>query len=953
MAVGISEILTFNRKCTVVVGLLFAVIFFCLIMVPSQANNDGGGDGHVVTGANNDTAELWFEVSTLVVVIETSPENMTTNVEIDTNITATFSEPMNSSTLNNSTIKVYIQEMIAGETFEDTVGTWNSTNFQGFIYTEQLEISPQPIDYSNRIIGEGNITYSTQPLLKDYQIYANEGIEVQGLGNYSVMGWLGDECVVIDKWVVSDLVFEQNSTDTKTLHTYHPFFQTWDLGDGYSLKLLELSEDGNEARLALYNSSGEINNSLCQNQSAWIFTTDTGLVDDVTLFVTYLKKVNTTHIELKYTWLMSQDIIEINMGSGPDIFKTYSTYESIYLESDEDVLLTRGTTTSLFDDFKFEVEDTAYVTYRLIHQTETPVEGDIFYNSSSRTVTFDPVSNLNENTDYFSLITTGAKDLAGNGLTEDYIWTFRTVDAAPPKIISVTLNDTVVQTGAPIEVNVSATDENGIVSVTADGIPLIPTGDYYVGTITAGTSPVIVIVTDEAGNLATDTSATYTIDDTEPELALKLITEGNVRILYINSSEPLSNCTVNNVKCTNSSSKNWSEILEDSREYIIIATDFARNEALRNLTLEIGEINETSHNQTNYSTVNVTLNITTTQYVNESNITICEYDENPVGSLNATKVSLLGINKFVQIEVDSELNDSIGTVRISINYSDADLTGIDEDSLKLHVWNASIEKWEELEPSGIDKVKTIVWGELNHLSLFSILGEEPTEEVVKKDNNGGGGGGGASGELYENIACSETDRQYVTQNSDICYSFDLDCNIVQYVNFTCLTSAGRIATKVEILNDTSTLVDNPPSDIVYKNLNIWVGNAGWATERNIDDATVVFTVEKSWITENNIDESSIALYRYSDDTWHKLVTKKIAESANSMQFEAETPGFSPFAVTGKKTGEPRVEGIIEPTVTAEKTPIPKPTEKKGIPGFNIFAGLSVLLIAVQLLRKKE
>ena len=146
----------------------------------------------------------------------------------------------------------------------------------------------------------------------------------------------------------------------------------------------------------------------------------------------------------------------------------------------------------------------------------------------------------------------------------------------------------------------------------------------------------------------------------------------------------------------------------------------------------------------------------------------------------------------------------------------------------------------------------------------------------------------------------------------------------------------------------------PQPNEVFRNLNIWVGNAGWATERNIVDATVVFTLGKSWITGNSIDKSSIALHRYSDDTWHELVTRKIAEDANSLQFEAETTGFSPFAVSGKKTmGETVGEGIIEPTVTAEKNPAPTPTEKKGMPGFCLFAGLSILLIAVQLLRKKK
>ena len=248
----------------------------------------------------------------------------------------------------------------------------------------------------------------------------------------------------------------------------------------------------------------------------------------------------------------------------------------------------------------------------------------------------------------------------------------------------------------------------------------------------------------------------------------------------------------------------------------------------------------------------------------------------------------------------------------------------------------------------------IICGVVTNLSDFVIVDTTPPSN----NGNGNGGssssGGGASGEDFYNIVISETDRQSVYKNSSISYIFDLDGNIVRHINFTALNSAGKVAAKVEILNNTSTLVSTPPPHEVFKNLNIWVGNAGWATARNIADATVVFTVEKSWITGNNIDESSIALYHYRDDTWHELVTRKIAEDANSLQFEAETTGFSPFAVSGKKTmGETGGEGIIEPTVTAEKTPASTPTEEKGMPGFGLFAGLSILLIAVQLLHKNK
>ena len=161
------------------------------------------------------------------------------------------------------------------------------------------------------------------------------------------------------------------------------------------------------------------------------------------------------------------------------------------------------------------------------------------------------------------------------------------------------------------------------------------------------------------------------------------------------------------------------------------------------------------------------------------------------------------------------------------------------------------------------------------------------------------GGGGSSGEEFENILISETERENVFKNSKISYSFDMDGNIVRYINFTGLTSAGRIAAKVEILNHTSALVEHAPVDIVYKNLNIFVGNLGWARPENIANPTVHFEVEKSWISENNIVISTITLNRYYDGKWNPVLTTMIGEYPDYLYFESQPPGFSPFAVTGK------------------------------------------------------
>ena len=1076
MVVGIGEILKFNRKCIIVVGLLFAVIFVAITVVPSQATSLG-------VDSNPPSVTI------------TSPANLEIDVDIDTNITATFNESMNSSTLNNSTVKVYIQEKIAGETFVNTVGTWNSTNFQGFIHTEQLVVLPQLIDEFHRTIGKGNITYSTQLLLKDYLI-----------GNYSVMGWLGDENVVIDNgtgdWIISKLVFEQNSTDTKTLHDG----ETWDLGDGYSFEVLCISESDPEAFVALYNSSGKICDEVCVNQSPCIFTEDLGAADKSPIFITYLNKVNLTHIELKYTWLISQDTTAILDNDEFSDFKVKTSDDKIKLVNVEDVILSEGDTIPLFDDFKFEVEDTPTVRYRLVHQAEPPLEGDVSYNSSSNTVIFDPVSNLNENTDYFPLITTGAEDLAGNGLTEDYIWTFRTINAIPiaiitqpeegayirgtidingtandtnfysytiewknttvdwteihnstvpvsdgtlatwntdnledgdysirstvadyasnsnitlinitidntlPTINSVSLNDNMVKIGDSVSLEVNATDAiSNDLTVIVHGInetgietgnstlEKIETDLYGFNQIIAKDHPegimtLNISVSDEANNIVYNDSLNLTIDMTPPSVkSLSLSTlvpvigepvniTANVDDTYLKNSSIFavinSPTETYELPMVHSISDEYYYNFTNTEEFgkytiTLSASDQAGNVNNSETTWFItvlppfvnNSINTTANNVTTIDAleeVDTTLELFTSN--DTANVSIEITMSNNIPPTLNQSFGIVALGKYVSINVSDNLNDNLTWAIIKIYYTQAELeaSGLDESSLVFRYYNETSEAWEPVTPSGVNPATIgnysgYVWANVSHFSDYAVGGELEVEEITPPSNGGGGGGGGgASGEDFYNIVISETDRQSVFNGSDISFRFDLEGNIVRYINFTALNGAGTVAAKVEILNHTSTLVSVPPPDEVFNNLNIWVGNYGWATEKNMAGTTVSFMVEKSWVTDNDIDETTIALYRYSDNNWNKLVTRKITEDSNSLHFEAETSGFSPFAVTGKTMGEPGGEGIIaEPTITADKTPVPTPTEKKGIPGFSLFAGLSILLIAVQLLRKKN
>ena len=89
------------------------------------------------------------------------------------------------------------------------------------------------------------------------------------------------------------------------------------------------------------------------------------------------------------------------------------------------------------------------------------IDGTVTYTDS--TAVFTPSSLLDEDTEYTGTITTLAKDLRGNALQEDYVWTFTTVPPLP--------QFTVIVSSSPVIGGVTAGgglfDEGTAVTVTA------------------------------------------------------------------------------------------------------------------------------------------------------------------------------------------------------------------------------------------------------------------------------------------------------------------------------------------------------------------------------------------------------------------------------------------------------------------------------------------------------
>ncbi len=180
----------------------------------------------------------------------------------------------------------------------------------------------------------------------------------------------------------------------------------------------------------------------------------------------------------------------------------------------------------------------------------------------------------------------------------------------------------------------------------------------------------------------------------------------------------------------------------------------------------------------------------------------------------------------------------------------------------------------------------------------SSSGSSSSSKSSSSSGGGGGGGGGAgSPEPASNVEVKELSQQFVTNGNHVKFGFPRNVTCITYVDFDPKRSLGKVTTIVEMLNGVSKVVSTPPSGMVYRNANIWVGNAGTASPENIENAVVGFRVEKAWIASNGVDESEIKLCRYSEEKWGELSTRKVGEDNNYIYFEAETPGFSPFSIT--------------------------------------------------------
>ncbi len=152
----------------------------------------------------------------------------------------------------------------------------------------------------------------------------------------------------------------------------------------------------------------------------------------------------------------------------------------------------------------------------------TSVTGTVAYDVASKIATFTPAGNFATNTDYMATLTTGVRDLAGNGLTSVFEWSFTTgvtLDTTAPLVNST--NPANAATGVVINTKITATFNEAMnpSTITTAAFTVAGPGATPVsGNVTYAAVGNTATFT-PAGNLIPNTSYTATITTAVRDLA--------------------------------------------------------------------------------------------------------------------------------------------------------------------------------------------------------------------------------------------------------------------------------------------------------------------------------------------------------------------------------------------------------------------------------------------------
>jgi len=279
-------------------------------------------------------------------------------------------------TLIASTVSTATNVEIRGQISNEgsTVHEWTTSTFPAFWYdlkndlrSETLTIdSSESLTSSDRDLDEKHLTYTIQRTLKKYKVQSNKALTVENGTHYGLVGFFGTKKVAVkgDASKLTKLILEQGNTAEKVL----AIGETWDMGEGWTLtaEAIDARTTPRQTWLTLKRNNETLDSKVLSQNEVYTFTEDIAELTDAPLFATYVDGIlsgsESDIVILKYTWLISVDIINIKTSDVFGVFKVSTANDThVIMKNDNTVSLDQNAVVDLAEDIQFKVADKSNV----------------------------------------------------------------------------------------------------------------------------------------------------------------------------------------------------------------------------------------------------------------------------------------------------------------------------------------------------------------------------------------------------------------------------------------------------------------------------------------------------------------------------------------------------------------------------------------------------------------
>ena len=189
-----------------------------------------------------------------------------------------------------------------------------------------------------------------------------------------------------------------------------------------------------------------------------------------------------------------------------------------------------------------------------------------------------------------------------------------------------------------------------------------------------------------------------------------------------------------------------------------------------------------------------------------------------------------------------------------------------------------------------------------------------TESTNTSDDDGGAGGGGGGNNTTLQTAKITGIWTEVAANTKQTWNLNSNLIPITTIEFTLKETLIDLIMSVTSLGTNSGGLAAPPN-LVYSYLKIDPG----AAYSSVISAKIKFQIPSSWFTSNSADKEKVKLYRYIGSQWYSLYTRVISTSGSTYTYEADSPGFSYFAITAEQGEIPINTSQTSITATLNKS----------------------------------